>query len=111
MCNKRCTLRRFIKVIGFVALQEARLDACMENEVMKLSEDGWSPLSCCCGHGRYHKTIVLFDGGGGAKEHFSGVKIDRRARFYKRDAEGLYFIPEVEAHYAKIESPEVKEAK
>ena len=99
MCDKRCTLRRGIKVISLPPLKWARLDACIAAEVVALSNDGMSPLACCCGHGVYHKTIVLFDGGGWARELFTGLEIPRRVRFYKRDAAGLFYIPEVEEYY------------
>lgn len=61
------------------------------------------PLASCCGHNRYPKTIVVrFRADKGfVFEYFSGVIIPRKRRFYKRDKEGYYFIPEVIRHMAK----------
>lgn len=51
-------------------------------------------LACCCGHFKYSMTIVvemnkkIFD-------LVSGKSIPRQRRFYKKDSEGYYYIPEV----------------
>jgi hypothetical protein len=51
-------------------------------------------LACCCGHGKYPMTIVVsfgilrFD-------LVSGKYIPRKKKFYKRDKNGRYYIPEV----------------
>ena len=70
------------------------IDACMKPFVEKLLEMNFITLACCCGHGKYPKTIVV-QGLAGAWEYRSGKQIDRSRRFYKRDVEGLYFIPEI----------------
>lgn len=53
-------------------------------------------LACCCGHHRYPPSIVYhlpkpvdinF-------ELFSAKVIDRKSRFYKKDKQGYYYIPE-----------------
>jgi len=51
-------------------------------------------LAHCCGHGKYPETIVV-DSPSGAYELNTGVKIPRKRRFYRKDAEGFYYIPEV----------------
>jgi hypothetical protein len=58
----------------------------------------YETLACCCGHGKYPPTLILknltlkheqpFD-------VFTYVHMDRKKRFYKRDKEGYYYIPEV----------------
>jgi len=72
-----------------------RIDPCMEDELRRLRESGIRTLACCCGHSRYHKTIVV-PTGGEIIELFSGVKIPRKKRFYVKDKDGFYYIPEVE---------------
>lgn len=49
--------------------------------------------ACCCGHNKYPMTIVVFDDPNFI-EIVSGKKIPRATRFYKRDKQGLYYIPE-----------------
>lgn len=39
---------------------------------------------------------MLFDGGVGGVEYYTGIQLCRRSRFYRRDADGYYYIPEVE---------------
>jgi len=53
-------------------------------------------LACCCGHMRYPMTIVLKLGSDNTIfELFSGEVILRKKRFYKKDKQGYYYIPEV----------------
>jgi hypothetical protein len=73
----------------------------MRDEVQKLNDEGIKTIACCCGHGKYKKTIVVphksdFWAGRCAYEVLSGTTIPRKKRIYKRDPEGFYFIPEVE---------------
>jgi hypothetical protein len=65
-------------------------------------------VGCCCGHGKYHKTIVLKEIANNSKrevdvyfEHFRKVVIERTRRFYKKDSEGYYYIPEVSVNCTK----------
>jgi len=51
-------------------------------------------LASCCGHGKYPETIVVKTIYG-MFEWNSGVKIPRKKRFYIKDSEGIYYIPEV----------------
>lgn len=52
-------------------------------------------IACCCGHRKYPMTIVIKDACG-VFELLSGTPILRTRRFYKRDSEGYYYIPEVQ---------------
>lgn len=92
-----------------------RIDKCMREEIkdfnksLKLLDAYFEKeyklkiVACCCGHGKYSKTIVLKRRGNEGYyyvepsyfEHFSGVEIPRTRNFYKRDSEGYYYIPEV----------------
>ena len=61
-------------------------------------------VACCCGHNKYRPSIIVVAGGVYA-EIFSGTEISKRVdinpRFYKKDDEGYYFIPEA---IAKVNS-------
>ncbi len=94
---KRNGDRRFL----FVGIEEklVRLDGCIAHDVAVANCYYYPTLASCCGHGKYHKTIVELRADGIIIDHLSGVMIPRKAKFYKKDTEGLYYIPEVEAHY------------
>ncbi len=51
-------------------------------------------IACCCGHKKYPMTIVYENGKGNIWELISDIKMTRTKRFYRRDAEGYYYIPE-----------------
>jgi len=86
MCEKTKCMRRGI-------------DPCMREFVEKFNlmiKPNYKTVGTCCGHGRYKMTIlvkirhmdIIF-------EMFSGKIIPRKKRFYRRDKEGYYYIPEV----------------
>lgn len=60
-------------------------------------------LASCCGHGKYPPSIVLlYKSDNVVLEWYSQTKLSRfyknghvRKRWYKRDVEGYYYIPEV----------------
>ena len=70
------------------------IDRDIAPEVEALQKRGIKTLASCSGHGKYPKTIVIEKDGKNV-EYFSGVTIPRKRRFYRRDAEGIYYIPEV----------------
>lgn len=51
-------------------------------------------IACCCGHNKYPKSVVI-DAKHGIYELFTGKFIPRKTRFYKRDKQGYFYIPEV----------------
>jgi hypothetical protein len=57
---------------------------------------GYHTLACCCGHNLYPRTVVV-EKNGLPYEFYSGQFIPRKKRFYRRDAQGIFFIPEVTA--------------
>lgn len=77
-----------------------RIDKCMREIVDTINKKGvYRTLSSCCGHGKYPKTIVVRDRfTKEILEYFSKTPLDtkKRNRYYKRDKEGFYFIPELE---------------
>lgn len=72
-----------------------RMDACMEKIVLLIRTTNYIPLACCCGHGKYPMTLVVSNNRGKIFEYFSEVEIPRKAKFYRKDKKGYYFIPEV----------------
>lgn len=77
------------------------IDKCMKKAIATLSiifkHNGFRILACCCGHNKYPTSIVykipLLKTN---YELFSGKVIPRKKRFYVKDKQGYYFIPEVE---------------
>ncbi len=77
--------------------QGRRTDPCMKYLIELLNDMGFKTFACCCGHGKYNMTIVgvskIYEG----KEYYellSRKVIPRKKRFYKKDKQGYYFIPE-----------------
>ena len=67
------------------------IDKCMRPLIQYFNKIGVKTLSCCCGHGKYPMTIVVE----GRIEVLSGIVIPRKTRFYVKDGEGYYYIPEI----------------
>ena len=74
-----------------------RIDPCMNKLITYInSRVGQGVIvSCCCGHGKYPMTLVEEKIDGFIIEVLSGREIPRKKRFYKKDKEGYYYIPEV----------------
>ena len=75
------------------------IDKCMRKFVRNLDiiiKEPWKVVACCCGHGKYPMTIVVkSDITGEVIEIFNLKSIPRDKRFYKKDKQGYYYIPEV----------------
>jgi len=78
---------------------KTRIDPCMRYCITTLVAmsvtSNIKVVACCCGHNKYPRTIVVENS---AKDHWellSGKMIERKKKFYKRDKQGYYFIPEV----------------
>ncbi len=55
-------------------------------------------VACCCGHGKYPMTIVKKMGLETSPyfiEIVSGKIIPRKKKYYKKNKQGVYYIPEV----------------
>ena len=74
------------------------IDKCMKKAIRTLSiifkANNFKILACCCGHNRYNMSIV-YSINNFVFELFSGKYIPRKKRFYKKDKEGYYYIPEL----------------
>jgi len=71
-----------------------RIDPCMNAIIDLVKITKFVPLACCCGHGKYVQTIVVRDKTGPVYDLVSNQIIKRKKKFYHKDAEGVYFIPE-----------------
>jgi len=66
----------------------------MTNVIGNLQLLNIETLASCCGHGKYPMTIVIKGILGYPLEIFSNKTILRKKKFYKKDKDGYYFIPE-----------------
>ncbi len=73
---------------------DTRIDPCIQDFIFRLKQYGIVTLGSCCGHKKYPMTIVVKDYAG-IYEIISGVDIPRKKKFYKKDKQGYYYIPEV----------------
>lgn len=76
------------------------VDKCMVQVLRQLHQLGYETLGCCCGHGKYPKTIVVMNQITDVPyEFYTGMNlirlngVARRRNFYKMDDEGYYYIP------------------
>ena len=82
-----------------------KIDPCIKNFIKIINTSTIvRTLGSCCGHKKYPLTVVVeFKNGmsqseGGMLYPFelmSGKVIPRKKRFYKKDKQGYYYIPEV----------------
>ena len=98
MCNKRNSTQIGLKnQLGY----PAKVDDCLSEEITALNKTGVITLASCCGHKKYHKTIVIKGRFGiifarywrKKRGKFNQVFIPRKRRFYKRDKQGYYYSP------------------
>lgn len=72
------------------------MDRCMRKLIEWLNGSGYKTVLSCCGHGKYPMTIIIDFNEFCYQEILSGVIFDKpRRKFYKRDKQGYYFIPEI----------------
>jgi len=74
----------------------SRIDRCMRYLISNLKQHlrGIKAVACCCGHGKYPMTIIVEDKYGNHWDICSNELIARKKRFYLKDKEGYYYIPE-----------------
>ena len=92
MCQKRSSVNAII--IHLHELKKVRVDSCIRPLITSLTNHGYSTCASCCGHNRYPLTVVCKTDKGQFFELISGVDIPRKKRFYMKDSEGFYYIPE-----------------
>ena len=76
-----------------------RIDPCMKNLIKGINGvidcEMFCVMACCCGHGKYPMTIIINGVGERYFDLISGKEISRKKKFYKKDKQGIYYIPEV----------------
>lgn len=73
----------------------SEIDECMKNILEHIHG---TVVASCCGHDVYPMTIVKkmgFSNNPYFLEIVSGKMIPRKKKFYKKDGDGYYYIPEV----------------
>ena len=73
------------------------IDKCMRNLIKLLNCRNIKTLANCCGHNKYPMTIIIETPL--SKKPFEilhQIHLPRKRKFYKKDKDGYYFIPEVE---------------
>jgi len=71
------------------------IDPCMKNIIHTLKDYGFDIRACCCGHHKYDMTIVCYSEILNEYFDFMTLKtIYRKNKFYKKDKNGFYYIPE-----------------
>ena len=75
-----------------------RIDNCLKKFIKRINKfSEFKTLASCCGHDIYNATIVMKDKKGDIFELFSRKKLEvkKRNRYYKKDNDGNYYIPEI----------------
>lgn len=102
MCNSRNS-----KKTPFKYGEETRwkkVDRCLYSLLCFINGNtSFRTLGSCCGHGRYPVTIVCRSPFGFIVDICSGKIIPRKRRFYIKDSEGYYYIPEAVEKLGKRE--------
>jgi len=73
------------------------IDKCLRILIDNLREyygDDYTTVASCCGHGKYPMTLLFKDGGNVVTDWCSNKIIPRKKRFYVKDKQGYYYIPE-----------------
>lgn len=100
MCNKRnSSYQQLYHPIGNNKADlgdKTRLDFCIKNLIYVLNNYGIKTIGCCCGHGKYNISIIYRSPNNKVWDLVSGIEIHRKKRFYLKDKEGYYYIPEVQ---------------
>ena len=75
------------------------IDKCMRDYVKMINKillPIYETKSCCCGHGKYPRTLMIgLKKGSFVFDLFTATIIKREKKFYKKDKEGYYYIPEI----------------
>lgn len=88
------------------------IDPCLIPILQQINTENnhrYRTLLSCCGHNHYKKSIVVIENNRRVFEWFSGVELPKyyknkkiRHRYYRKDVNGYYYIPEVIEFYKKL---------
>lgn len=78
------------------------MDKCMKQLVKFINQETrFQTMMCCCGHGKYPPSLIVIDSRvaqfcNTPQDIFSGFQFKHgRRKFYKKDKQGYYYIPEL----------------
>lgn len=86
------------KKTNYNKTSNTHIDKCLRSLIKFLQKHDYNTVGCCCGHGKYQTTIIIEykrRGKSVFEEMFTHTLIPRSRRFYKKDCEGYYYIPEI----------------
>ena len=86
-----CKLKKYHKT------SNTQIDKCMRKLIDFIDDHSnmIEVIACCCGHYKYPMTIIVEHNNGIIYDLMSDIEIPRKRRFYKRDKQGYYYIPEI----------------
>jgi hypothetical protein len=79
-----------------------RIDKCIKPLIRRLNTMDINTYACCCGHGKYPMTIICKTEKGNFYEFTTLTWILRKRKFYVKDKQGYYFIPECQRKKVNI---------
>jgi len=92
------------KKTNYHGTSNTQIDKCMRALIKYFKQSYWTVASCC-GHGKYPITIIakyrIYKNKRGLEKEWqyyevlSDTELPRKRRFYKKDKQGYYYIPEV----------------
>lgn len=85
------------KKTDYHGTSNTQIDRCLRPLIDFLQDSTYDTISSCCGHGKYPITIIVKERHNGRdvfKELLTQIEIPRKRRFYNRDKQGYYYIPE-----------------
>lgn len=82
--------------------KSVRIDKCLKPILTFLREHQIITYASCCGHNKYPRTIVYRAKDGHIRELFTGEFLGEKKRFYRKDENGYYYIPELCTKTEKI---------
>ncbi|KKK75097.1 hypothetical protein LCGC14_2877150 [marine sediment metagenome] len=79
------------------------IDSCLIKEIEILNQSGFKTILSCCGHGKYDATVLVRDELNLVYELYTETylraydpkKRKQYNRYYRKDKEGFYYIPEL----------------
>lgn len=95
MCNKRNSKGI---LVSYPKEKIVRIDDCMFNLIYFINTSmAIKTLGCCCGHNKYPMSVIVQNQfTGEIYEFMTGIEINRKKKFYKKNKKtGYYYIPEV----------------
>ncbi len=86
------------KKTKYYGTSNTKIDKCIKPLIQWLKSCDYDTVACCCGHSKYPMTIIvkeIINGVARFRELFSDIEIKRNRRFYVKDKQKYYYIPEL----------------